>query len=50
MVQKRNQKHVHPRDIAIKVTLVARPLLTPAAQKLCRCEHVVLKGRMYVHS
>jgi hypothetical protein len=27
-----------PRDTGVKVTLVARSLLTPAAQKLCRCK------------
>jgi hypothetical protein len=45
MVQKLNQKQVHPRvidspnlprDTRVKITLVARPLLTPVAQKLCR--------------
>jgi hypothetical protein len=29
-----------PRDTRVKVTLVDRPLLTPVAQKLCRCELV----------
>jgi hypothetical protein len=37
------------RDTRVKVTLVARPLLTPVAQKLCRCEHV-LTSRTCVHS
>jgi hypothetical protein len=35
----------HPRDTRIKVTLVARPLLTPVAQNLCRCEHGVFTSR-----
>jgi hypothetical protein len=57
-VQKWNQKQVHPRvidspslsrDTRVKVILVARPLLTPAAQKLCRCEHSVLKSRTCIH-
>jgi hypothetical protein len=30
-----------PPDTQVKVTLVARPLLTPFAQKLCICEHGV---------
>jgi hypothetical protein len=30
-----------PGDTLVKVTLVARPLLTPVAQKLCRCEYGV---------
>jgi hypothetical protein len=30
-----------PRDSRVKVTLVARPLLMPVAQKICRCEHGV---------
>jgi hypothetical protein len=30
-----------PRDARVKVTLVDRPLLTPIAHKLCRCEHGV---------
>jgi hypothetical protein len=28
-----------PRDTRFKVIFVARPLLTPVANKLCRCEH-----------
>jgi hypothetical protein len=28
------------RDIRVEVTLVARPLLMPLAQELCRCEYV----------
>jgi hypothetical protein len=39
-----------PRDTRVKVTLVARPLLTTAAQKLCRCEHSVFTSRTCVHS
>jgi hypothetical protein len=31
-------------------TLGARPLLTPVAQKLCRCEHGVFTGRTCIHS
>jgi hypothetical protein len=34
-----------PSDTRVKVTLVARPLLTPVAQKLCRCEHGVFMSR-----
>jgi hypothetical protein len=30
-----------PRDTRVKVTLVTRPLLTPVAQNLRRCEHGV---------
>jgi hypothetical protein len=53
-----NQKHVHPsviyshnlsRDSRIKVILVARPLLTLVAQKLCWCEHDVFLTIMRVH-
>jgi hypothetical protein len=39
--------YIHAR---IKVTLVARPLFMPVAQKLCRCEHGLLASRMCVHS
>jgi hypothetical protein len=48
---KLNQKQVHPhvmncpnlpRDTGVKITFVARPLLTPVAQRLCRCEHGLL--------
>jgi hypothetical protein len=35
-----------PHDTHIKVTFVARPLLMPAAQKLCRCKHDVFISRM----
>jgi hypothetical protein len=38
------------RDTRIKVTLVARPLLLPFAQKLCRCEHDAFSSRTCVHS
>jgi hypothetical protein len=34
----------------VKATLVARPLLTPVAQKLCRWEHGVFTSRTCVHS
>jgi hypothetical protein len=40
-IQKLNQKQVHPHDTRVKVIVVARPLLTPVEQKLCRCEHGV---------
>jgi hypothetical protein len=56
--KKLNQKQVHPcvmlspnlhRNTELKVTLVARPLLTPVAQKLCRCEHgVFTTKRMFI--
>jgi hypothetical protein len=55
---KLNQKQAHPRvthspnlprETRVKVTLVARPLLTSVAQKLCRCEHGVFTGRTCVH-
>jgi hypothetical protein len=39
-----------PRDTRVKATLVARPLLTPSAQKLCRCLHYVFTSRTCVHS
>jgi hypothetical protein len=39
-----------PRDTRVKVTLVARPLLTSVTQKLCRCEHGVYASRTCVHS
>jgi hypothetical protein len=29
-----------PRDTRVKVMLVARPLLTPVTESLCRCERV----------
>jgi hypothetical protein len=35
---------------SVKVTLVARPLLTPAAHKLCRCELGTFTSRTCVHS
>jgi hypothetical protein len=34
----------------VKVILVARPLLTPVAQKLCRCKHGVFTSRTCVHT
>jgi hypothetical protein len=39
-----------PCDIRVKVTLVARPLLTSVAQKLCRWKHGVFTSRTCVHS
>jgi hypothetical protein len=39
-----------PRDTRVKVTLVARPLHTPVAQKLCRCERGVFMNRTCVDS
>jgi hypothetical protein len=33
----------------VKITLVARPLLTLVAQKLCRCEHGVFINKTCVH-
>jgi hypothetical protein len=56
-IQKWNQKQVHPRVILspnlpqhsrVKVTIVARPLLTPIAQKSCRCEHGVSRAERVV--
>jgi hypothetical protein len=44
------QTSQHPRDTRVKVIIVARPLLTPVAQNLYRCEHGVLRSRTYVHS
>jgi hypothetical protein len=49
-------EHIHPhvivsqspRDTRLKVTQVARPLLTPVALKLCRCEHGVFTSRACV--
>jgi hypothetical protein len=58
-VQKSNKEQVHrrlrdfpnlPPATQVNVTLVARPLLTPVAQKLCRCEHGVFMSRTYVYS
>jgi hypothetical protein len=40
----------HLRDTRIRVSFVARPLLTPVARKLCGCEHDVFTSRMCVHS
>jgi hypothetical protein len=37
-------------DTGVKVTLVARPMLTLVAQTVCRCEHGVFPGRTSVHS
>jgi hypothetical protein len=39
-----------PLDTRNKVTLVARPLLTPVAQKLSMCEHGLFTIRTCVHS
>jgi hypothetical protein len=36
-------------NLPLEVTLVARPLLTPFARKLCRCGHVFM-SRACVHS
>jgi hypothetical protein len=50
---KLNQKQVRPcfpHDIRVKVTLVARPLLTPVTLKLCSCEYGVLTSRTCVPS
>jgi hypothetical protein len=58
-VLRHNQKQVHhrvidspnlPRDSRVKITPVARPLLTPVAKKLRRCEHGVFTSRTCVHS
>lgn len=38
-----------PHDTRFKVTLVARLLLWPAAQKLCRCERGVFMRRTCAH-
>lgn len=38
----------HPRDTQVKVTLAARPLLTPVAQKPCMCGHGVFTSRTCV--
>jgi hypothetical protein len=48
-----NRSSQHPplhHDTLVKVTLVARPLLTPVAQKLCRCEHYVFTSGTCAHS
>jgi hypothetical protein len=37
-----------PHDSRVKVTIVARPLLTPVAQKLCRGAPSAFTGRMFV--
>jgi hypothetical protein len=37
-------------DTPVKDTLVARPLLTPVAQKLCRGGHVIFTSRTCVYS
>jgi hypothetical protein len=34
----------------VKVTLIARPLITPVAQKLCWCKHGVFTSRTCIHS
>jgi hypothetical protein len=36
-----------PRDTRVKITLVARPLLMPVAQKLFRCESDVLYLKLF---
>jgi hypothetical protein len=38
-----------PVTLEKKITLVARPLITPVAQKLCRCEYGVFTNRTSVH-
>jgi hypothetical protein len=38
------------RGVRVKVTLVARLLLTPVEQKLCRRERGIFTSRMCVHS
>jgi hypothetical protein len=45
-----NRLSKHPRGIRVKVTLVARPLLTQVAQKLCTCEHDVFMSKTCVCS
>jgi hypothetical protein len=59
MAQKWIHRQLHPRvvdtpdlpcDTPVKVTLVARPLPMPVAQKVCRCEYGVLMIRMCGHS
>jgi hypothetical protein len=49
-VRKWNKEQILPCDTRVKVTVVARPLFTPVAQKLCRCEHGVFTIRTCVHS
>jgi hypothetical protein len=39
-----------PRNTWMKFNLVARPLLMPVAQKLCKCEYDVFTSRMCVFS
>jgi hypothetical protein len=39
-----------PLDTRVKVIVVARPLLTTFAQKLCICKHGVFTSRTCVHS
>jgi hypothetical protein len=39
-----------PHHAVIRVILVARPLLTTVARKLCRCERGIFKSRTCVHS
>jgi hypothetical protein len=46
----RNRCSNLPRDTQVWVTLVARPLLTPVAQKLYKCEHGVFTSKTCVHS
>jgi hypothetical protein len=38
------------RDTRVKIALLARPLLTPVARKLCRCKHGVSTSRTCLHS
>jgi hypothetical protein len=40
IMSKTNLSNLH-RDNGIKVILTARPLITPVAQKLCRCKRAV---------
>lgn len=56
-IQKLNQMQNHTfviashnprRETRVKISLVARPLLTKVAQKLCRCEHWVFTSRKCV--
>jgi hypothetical protein len=34
--------------LRVRLTLVARPQLTPDAQELCKCEHNVFRSRIYI--
>jgi hypothetical protein len=42
--------HKFPRDTSIDVTLIARLLLSPVAQKLCNYEQDIFKKRTRVRS